>query len=96
MKRPQQIIVRPVITERAARMKEQDNKIVFEVARDANKHQIKQAVETLFEVRVIGVHTLHVPGKLKRVGRYEGHRPGWKKAIVTLAAGQTLDFFEGA
>jgi large subunit ribosomal protein L23 len=96
MKRPQEIIIRPLITERAARMTENQNKIVFQVATDANKLEIKRAVEALFEVKVTGVRTLNVKGKLKRMGRFEGRRPSWKKAIVTLAEGQSLDFFEGA
>lgn len=96
MKRPQEIIIRPLITERAARMTENQNKVLFQVATDANKLEIKRAVEALFEVKVTGVRTLNVKGKMKRMGRFEGNRPSWKKAIVTLAEGQSLDFFEGA
>jgi large subunit ribosomal protein L23 len=96
MKRPQEIIIRPLITERAARMTERQNKVVFEVATDANKKEIKEAVETLFEVKVALVHTMNIKGKLKRMGRFEGRRPSRKKAIVTLAEGHRLDFFEGA
>ncbi|HTM20020.1 MAG TPA: 50S ribosomal protein L23 [Kofleriaceae bacterium] len=70
-------------------------KIVFEVARDANKIEIKQAVEKLFNVEVTGVHTMVVRGKVKRMGRSVGRRPGAKKAVVTLAVGQTIEFFEG-
>ncbi|MFC1544056.1 50S ribosomal protein L23 [Gemmatimonadota bacterium] len=96
MKRAQEIIIRPLITERAAVLTEQENKIVFQVAVDANKKEIKEAVESLFEVTVKAVRTMTVKGKLKRMGRFEGRRPTWKKAIVTLAEGDTLDFFEGA
>jgi len=96
MKRAQEIIIRPLITERAAVLTEQENKIVFQVAVDANKKEIKEAVESLFEVTVKAVRTMTVKGKMKRMGRFEGRRPTWKKAIVTLAEGEVLDFFEGA
>jgi large subunit ribosomal protein L23 len=96
MKLPQEILIRPMITERAAILTETQNKVVFEVAVNANKNEIKQAVESLFEVEVTAVRTMNVKGKLKRMGRNEGRRAAWKKAIVTLAEGHTLDFFEGA
>jgi large subunit ribosomal protein L23 len=96
MKKPQEIIIRPLITERAAILTETQNKVTFEVAVTANKNEIKQAVESLFEVEVSAVHTMNVKGKLKRMGRNEGRRAAWKKAIVTLAEGHSLDFFEGA
>lgn len=96
MKRPQEILVRPLITERAALLKEQSNKVVFQVQRDANKLEIKNAIQELFGVTVTGVRTQVVKGKLKRLGAHEGRRATWKKAIVTLAEGDTLDFFEGA
>ena len=69
---------------------------MFQVATSANKHEIKDAVEDLFDVTVTGVRTMNVKGKMKRMGRFEGRRATWKKAIVTLAPGDTLDFFEGA
>ncbi len=96
MKTAQDIIIRPLITERAAVMKETHNKIVFEVAVDANKNEIKEAVESLFEVTVLAIRTMNVKGKPKKMGRYEGYRAAWKKAIVTLSKEDTLDFFEGA
>lgn len=96
MKSAQRIIVRPLITERAAILKERENKVVFEVAVNANKNDIKQAVESLFDVTVLAVRTMKMKGKLKRMGRFEGRRATWKKAIVTLSEGDTLDFFEGA
>lgn len=96
MKTAQGIIIRPLITERAAALQEQSNKVVFQVAVDANKNEIKDAVESLFGVTVLAVRTMNVKGKLKRMGRFEGRRAAWKKAIVTLAEGDTLDFFEGA
>ena len=72
------------------------NKYLFEVRRDANKIDIKRAMEAMFEVDVVKVNTSSVSGKVKRLGRFQGRRASWKKAIVTLAAGQTIDFFEGA
>ena len=96
MKTAQDIIVRPLITERAATMKETENKVVFQVAVDANKNEIKAAVESLFEVTVLAVRTMNVKGKPKRMGRFEGRRAAWKKAIVTLSKEDSLDFFEGA
>ena len=96
MKTAQDIIIRPLITERAAVMKEAQNKIVFQVAVDANKNEIKEAVESLFGVTVLAIRTMNVKGKPKRMGRFEGRRAAWKKAIVTLSKEDTLDFFEGA
>lgn len=96
MKAAQDVIIRPLITERAATLMEQENKVVFQVAVDANKNEIREAVESLFGVTVKAVRTMNMKGKLKRMGRFEGRRASWKKAIVTLAEGDTLDFFEGA
>jgi len=96
MKRPQDVIIRPLITERAAIAQEEENKVFFQVATDANKLEIKDAVESLFGVTVTSVRTMNVKGKLKRVGLQTGYRPSWKKAIVTLGEGDSLDFFEGA
>ena len=69
--------------------------MLFEVALEANKIEIKTAVEALFSVKVVDVHTQIMRGKEKRVGRFMGQRPNWKKAIVTLAAGNKIEFFEG-
>ncbi len=97
MKRdPRSIILEPVITEKSARGRELYNKVVFVVARDANKIEIGKAVEELFSVTVLGVRTMSVSGKLKRLGRFEGRRAGWKKAIVTLKEGDSIEFFEHA
>lgn len=96
MKPAQEIIVRPLITERAAIMQETQNKVAFEVAVDANKNDIKRAVEELFDVTVLAVRTMNVKGKMKTMGRFAGRRASWKKAIVTLSEGDSLDFFEGA
>ena len=96
MKRPQDVIIRPLITERAAIAQEEENKVFFQVATDANKLEIKDAVESLFGVTVTSVRTMNVKGKMKRMGLHSGRRPSWKKAIVTLGEGDALDFFEGA
>ncbi len=96
MKSAQEIIIRPLITERAAILMERDNKVLFEVAVTANKNDIKRAVEEIFEVTVTAVRTMNVKGKVKTMGRFSGRRAMWKKAIVTLSEGDSLDFFEGA
>ena len=88
----QGVIVRPLLTERGAQAQEQDNKYTFEAALGATKTDIKNAVQTLFKVEVEKVRTMIVPGKFRRVGRGGGMRPDWKKAIVTVAKGQKIDF----
>jgi large subunit ribosomal protein L23 len=91
---PLNIIKRPIaLTEKAARLKEQQ-KVIFEVAPDANKIQIREAIEALFSVKVADVNTLVQRGKLKRMGRELGKRRNWKKAIVTLRAGDDIQFFD--
>ena len=96
MKEPQQIIKRPLITEKSTRQKEKGNQIVFVVDPRANKIQIRQAVEKLFKVKVKAVRTLNLKGKRKRMGRFFGWQSDWKKAIVTLQEGERIEFFEGA
>ncbi len=95
MNAPQDIILKPVITERS--MDDlQAGKYTFKVAKDANKSEIKKAVETLFGVQVAKVNTLNVRGRSKRVGRFVGKTADWKKAIITLKAdSKTIEFFEG-
>lgn len=91
---PDQIIKRPIaLTEKASRLKD-DNKVIFEVALGANKIEIKQAVEALFDVEVADVNTLIQRGKVKRMGRRLAKRRNWKKAIVTLREGHDIQFFE--
>ena len=90
-----QIIRRPIITERASNLQESHNKYVFEVLCRANKVDIQRAVESMFHVEVIKVNTSTVHGKIKRLGRFQGRRSNWKKAVVTLADGHSIDFFEG-
>ena len=92
---PQDLIRRPLITEKATRMKEASNTICFEVARSANKIEVRRAIETLFGVKVLDVRVANRQGKWKRMGRFLGQRKNWKKAYVRLAPGQTIEFFEG-
>jgi large subunit ribosomal protein L23 len=89
------ILRKPRITEKGSMMAEKNPVVIFEVARDANKTEIKNAVQSSFNVEVREVRTLVVRGKIKRRGRNIGQRSNWKKAIVTLAEGQTIDFFGG-
>jgi large subunit ribosomal protein L23 len=93
---PYDIIVRPVITEKTTTQKDERNQISFEVARRANRVEVRRAVEKIFNVRVAAVNTRHVKGKIKRRGRIVGKRKDWKKAIVTLMPGERIEFFEGA
>jgi large subunit ribosomal protein L23 len=90
------VIKKPLFTEKGMAMKESENKLLIHVASEANKHEIKQAMEELFKVKVEKVATVTVKGKLKRHGKYVGRRSDKKKAIVTLKQGEKLDFIEGA
>jgi large subunit ribosomal protein L23 len=91
----QQLIRRPLITEKATRMKEGSNTICFEVARSANKIEVRRASEKLFGVKVVDVRVANRQGKWKRMGRFVGQRKAWKKAYVRLAPDQKIEFFEG-
>lgn len=91
---PYQVVKRPLITEKATIMKER-NKYAFEVTRVANKRQIKEAVEAAFKVNVVKVTVMSVPGKMRRIGKRQVLTPMWKKAVVTLAQGEKIEFFEG-
>jgi large subunit ribosomal protein L23 len=110
MRSPEQIIKRPLLTEKGTRLKDTGGRqgddgeldpsslksqLLFEVASDANKVEIRNAVQKLWNVDVVAVRTSIVRGKEKRMGRFVGKRSNWKKAIVTIAAGQTVEFFEG-
>lgn len=95
MKDLRKIIRRPLITERASQLQEESNQYLFEVQKGANKIEIGRAVAEMFDVEVVKVNTISVRGKLKRLGRYEGRRRSWKKAVVTLAEGHRIEFFEG-
>ena len=89
-------IVRPLVTERTSASYQSRGEYVFEVAPDAGKPAIRQAIETLFGVKVTGVWTMNVRGKSRRLGRGNpGRKPNWKKAIVTLREGDKIDVFEG-
>ncbi len=90
-----QVLIGPHITEKATQIKSATDQIVFKVHKDANKIEIKQAVERFFKVKVLDVRTINMKGKKKRLGRFEGKKPDWKKAIVKLAPGQKIEFFEG-
>ena len=89
-----EVIRAPLITEKTTNGSEH-SQVTFKVAADATKPEIKQAVEGLFKVTVTEVRTLVVRGKVKRVGRFSGQRPSWKKAFVTLKPGDNIEFFEG-
>lgn len=90
------VILAPVVSEKSTRVAEKVNQAVFKVLRDARKPEIKAAVEQMFNVKVEAIQTLNVKGKIKRFGRSEGVRSDWKKAYVTLAEGQEIDFLGGA
>ncbi len=90
-----EIIRRPVVTEKSTVARELSNVVTLAVDPRANKQQIRRAVEELFDVSVLDVRTIRMPRKSRRVGRTMGRKPEWKKAIVRLAEGQTIEFFEG-
>ena len=92
---PSQVLIRPVVSEKSYEQI-QTNQYTFRVHKDAHKTQIRQAVEELFKVHVEGVNVLKVQAKPKRRGQSKGIRPGWKKAIVQLREGETIEIFEGA
>lgn len=90
---PQQIILRPILTEKTADLEAMNNQYTFEVHRKANKIEIRKAVEIVFGVRVDKVNTMVVRGDMRRVGRFYGKTRQWKKAVVTLHPGDTIDFY---
>jgi len=94
MKNAHDIIIKPIITEDSMD-RLADKKYTFQVAKDANKIEIAKAIEEIFDVKVAKVNTISVKGKEKRMGRYTGFRPDWKKAIVTLEGEKTIAFFDG-
>ena len=91
-----EILIRPLMTEKSMRQKEELNTVAFRVRPDANKVEIRTAVETVFNVKVSSVRTAMFEGKMKRMGRAEGRRPNWKKAVVALAPGHKIEIVEGA
>ncbi|PCI30528.1 MAG: 50S ribosomal protein L23 [SAR324 cluster bacterium] len=96
MKSQFNLIRKPHITEKGVLLKEEQNKVIFQVAVDANKIELKKAIESIFKVKVKKISTLNVKGKTKRQGKTEGKRADWKKAIVTLEEDQSIEYFEGA
>jgi large subunit ribosomal protein L23 len=95
MRDPRDVLIRPVVTERSTYTMDEHNAVTFVVKKDANKIEIRRAVEEMFGVRVLGVRTLNVRGKWRRVGRSTGKKPGYKKAIVKLVEGERIDVYEG-
>jgi len=94
MKHPREIIIAPLFTEKTSKAHELQNAYTFKVSMNANKIEIKRAIEKIFEVDVVSVNTIRYAGKPKKQGRFEGFKPDWKKAIVTVKAGQTIADFE--
>lgn len=90
-----QVLLAPQISEKATYVADKNEQIIFRVASDATKPEIKAAVELLFKVSVDSVQVLNVKGKQKRFGRFQGQRKGWKKAYVCLKAGQEINFVDG-
>ncbi|MDI6839349.1 MAG: 50S ribosomal protein L23 [bacterium] len=95
MKDARTTILYPIVTEKAVQLKDKANKYTFCVAIEANRIEIKRAVEQLFKVKVLKVTTQRMKGKPKRLGRFEGRRENWKKAICTLEEGNKIEIFEG-
>ena len=96
MKHAHEILLRPLVTEKSMLARENHNQFVFKVNPAATKLEIARAVEKAFSVKVVEVRTVNVPGKKKRRGRLLGRKPDWKKAIVRLAAGDGIKYFESA
>lgn len=92
---PHDIIRRPVVTEKTSIQKKDNAQISFEVSKSSNRIEIKRAVENVFDVKIAKVRTMQIKGKVKRKGRVLGKRRNWKKAMVTLMPGESVDFFEG-
>jgi large subunit ribosomal protein L23 len=96
MNRKQDVLKLPVITEKSTHVKDNLRTLTFKVARNANKHDIKEAVEKIFKVKVESVRTANFHGKIRRQGRFSGRRPDWKKAYVTLKEGEKMVEFSQA
>jgi large subunit ribosomal protein L23 len=95
MREPREVIIRPVVTERSTELQEDERTYTFIVSRDSNKAEIRHAVQRLWDVTVEDVRTANYRGKWRRVGRTLGRKPAYKKAIVRLAEGDTIDVYEG-
>jgi large subunit ribosomal protein L23 len=96
MKSPRDVIQAPLISEKGTQLTESFNQVLFKVRPDANKIEVKHAIETLFKVKVVQVRMARYLGKMRRIGRSMGRRSDWKKAYVTLREGDKIDFFGGA
>ncbi|NLC95230.1 MAG: 50S ribosomal protein L23 [Bacilli bacterium] len=94
MRDPRDVILRPIITEKTSDLMGQDNKYTFVVNKDSNKTEVAYAVEKLFNVKVLKVNIMNVRPKRRRVGRFEGTKPGYNKAIVKLVPGHTIELFD--
>lgn len=96
----EKILIRPIYTEKIAKLQDSENKYAFEVNRDANKIEIRKEIEKRFDVKVDKIQTMNIRGKIRqqmtKAGRFYGRRPDWKKAIVTLAQDDTIEMFENA
>ncbi|MBW2595000.1 MAG: 50S ribosomal protein L23 [Deltaproteobacteria bacterium] len=89
------VIKKPLVTEKSTIARDEENKYFFEVDRVATKIEIRNAVEKIFKVKVVNIHTINVTGKKKRVGRITGRKRSWKKAVITLAPGSSIEVYEG-
>jgi len=88
------IIKQAIVSEKGTILQDKENRYIFKVHPDANKIEIKKAIETAFDVKVLNVKTINMKGKTKRLGRFEGKRSSWKKAIIRIKEGDTIDIFE--
>lgn len=92
----QRVLIRPLLTEKITGLREKTNTVGFVVHPDANRIQIRQAIETLLKVKVDKINVMNIRGKIKRLGRFSGRRSDWKKALVTLKEGEKLEMYESA
>lgn len=92
---PYDILIKPLLTEKMTALKESENRVSFVVDKRTNKIEVKKAVEEAFKVKVASVNVMNLLGKKKRLGKFAGKRPDWKKAIITLKKGEKLELFEG-
>lgn len=95
MRTAREVLIRPLLTEKSMRQKDEQNVVTFRVHPDATKVEIRAAVEEVFNVKVAAVRTANYAGKLKRMGRFRGRRPAWKKAVVKLRPGYKIELVEG-
>jgi len=95
MKEARDIIIKPIVSEKSMRLMQENNTYSFQVAKKVNKIEIKKAIQEIFNVKVNNVNTMNVRGKKRRLGRNEGKRPDWKKAMVKLDEGDEIEIFEG-